>query len=153
MKSLDIEAVAVDVPASAGRPAFKGCCKRRGGLDINVQSSDGGFAMGLWVSRIFRRERMVCFVGHESEEFSLPSKEPPRLPPASPPDPLDTSKGGVIFRHPEDACPDSKGLGVCDLDLDPEPEVTVLDPDPPDLEVLVDIEDAAGDVECRLLVV
>lgn len=146
---MDIEAVAVDVPASAGRPAFKDCCKRRGGLDINVQSSDGVFVRGLWVSRIFRRERMVCFVGQESEEFSLP----PLLPSASPPDPLDTSNGGVIFRHPEDVSPDSKGLGVCDLDLDPEPEVTVLDPDPPDLEVLVDIEDAAGDVECRLLVI
>lgn len=47
VKSLDIEAVAVEVPASAGRPVFKGCCRRRGGFDINVQSSDGGFAGGL----------------------------------------------------------------------------------------------------------
>lgn len=90
---------------------------------------------------------MVCFVGHESEECPLPSKELLLSP--------EPSNGGVIHRRPtagRNVNPVSKGLGVCDLDLDPEPEVTVLDPEPPDLDVFVDNTEAAGDVECRLLV-
>jgi hypothetical protein len=155
VNSLEIEAVAVDVPASAGTPTFKDCCKRRGGLEIRVQSSDGDFTEALCVSRILRSERIVCFVGHESEESSLPSGSV-ELRYFPPPSELDTSKGGVILRFPDkiagkEVNPYPSGLGVCDLDLDPEPAVTVLlEPEPPDIAVLVDVVDAAGEVECLL---